>query len=159
MAAHPTEQKRYFEDFDVGDQATSTVARTIGEYDNSVVCGLYGTYSDLHMNKPLMENSEWGGRLFPGVGLSVIMLGLAGRLPWDPDSRALYGFDNTRFIKPTFIGDTVYLEAEILDLEERDEERGLIRQREDLYRTPDGKPSGGDLVATRERLYLCGRRP
>lgn len=161
MPSVPLDQTHYFEDFDVGDTATSTVARTISEFDNYVVCSLYGTYSELHLNKPLMENSTWGGRLFPGVGLSVIMLGLAGRLPWNPDSRALYGFDNVRYVKPVMIDDTVYLTAEITDLTERDgdPDRGLIRQREDLYRTEDGIREDGELVATRERLFLCGRRP
>lgn len=161
MSEMAPERKRYFEDFEVGDSAASSVARTLGEYDNYVVCGLYGTFSDLHLNEPLMENSEWEGRLFPGVGLSVIMLGLAGRLPWNPESRALYGFDNVRFVEPVYIGDTVYLQAEILELRERegDPDRGIVRVKEDLHRTEDGTKEGGELVATRERLFLCARRP
>lgn len=160
MAESPPDQKRYFEDFEIGDTTTSTVARTVSEYDNYLICGLYGTFSDLHLNKPLMERTEWGGRLVPGVALTVLMLGLAGRLPWNPDSRALYGFDNVRFIKPVHIGDTVYLTAEILDKEQRDnEDRGVLRQKENLYVTEDGQKQDGELVVTRERLFMCGNRP
>lgn len=157
----PTAQKRYFEDFEVGDAATSEVARTLSEHDLYTVCGLYGTFSELHLNRPKMERSDWGGRLFPGVGLSVVMLGLHHRVPWNPESRGLYGFDRVRYVEPVRVDDTVYLEAEILELDGRpnDPGRGLIRQREDLYRTENGETEGGELVATRERLYLCAQRP
>jgi acyl dehydratase len=161
MSDMPIEQKRYFEDFEVGDSATSRVARTLSEHDLYTVCGLYGTFSELHLNRPKMDDSSWGGRLFPGVGLSVIMLGLHHRVPWDPESRGLYGFDRVRYVEPVRVDDTVYLDAEVLELDEREDDpgRGLIRQREDLLRTEDGETEDGELVATRERLYLCAQRP
>lgn len=160
MAETAVESKRYWEDFEVGDTATSTIARTLNEHDLHETCSLYGTFSELHLNEPKMRNSEWGGRLFPGVGLVVIMLGLHARLPWNPESRGLYGFDNVRFVEPVFVDDTVYLEVEVLELDERPDDpgRGLIRQRESLHRNNEGETKDGELVVYRERLYLCAQR-
>lgn len=161
MSEIPIEEKQYWEDFEVGDSATSRIARTLGEHDLYQTCGQYATMSELHLNKPKMDRSEWGGRLFPGVGLTVIMLGLHHRVPWEPESRGLYGFNNVRFVEPTFVEDTVYLDVEILGLDEREDDqgRGLIRQREDLMRTEDGETENGELLVTRERLFLCAQRP
>lgn len=161
MSETQIERKRYWEDFEVGDSATSQVALTLTEHELQETCGLYGTFSELHRNEPKMKRSEWGARLFPGVGLQVIMLGLHGRLPWNPDSRGLYGFDDVRFVEPVAVGDTVYLDVEVLELDEREDDpgRGLIRQSETLYRTEDGETEDGELVVYRERLYLCAQEP
>jgi acyl dehydratase len=155
-----TDSKLHFEDLSVGDVSKSTSARTINEYDHYAICGLLGTYNDLHVNKALMENSEEGDLVVPGVALSVIMLGLRKRLSVVPNITAIYGFDNVRYVKPTLVGDTVYLKTEISELQDRedDPQNGLLSVKEDLYRTEDGKKEGGELVATRIGHYLVKKR-
>jgi acyl dehydratase len=139
---------------------TSAVARTISENYHFTICGLLGTYNEIHMNKTLMNNSDHGGLIVPGVATSVIMLGLRRQLPAVPNISAIYGFDRVRFLSPLIVDETVYLSTEILDLEPReaDPETGLLREKEDLYRTEDGTTDGGELVASREGLYLVKRR-
>lgn len=147
--------KQHFEDFNIGNKTKSSIARTISEYDLYSICNLYGTRSEIHLNKPKMKNSEWGERVIPGIGLSVIMVNLQLNSPWSPKIKQVYGFDKVRYLDPVTVGDTVYLTLEVLDLDERGEsDRGLIRQKEELYKTHNGKCEKGNISAAREGLYL-----
>jgi acyl dehydratase len=56
----------------------------------------------------------------------MLIQGLMASTPWHFNTYALYGFDGIRFVNPVFIGDTVHLEAEVVDKETRDEETGVI---------------------------------
>ena len=42
---------------------------------------------------------------------------------------AFYGLDGVRFIRPVFIGDTIYLECEVIKKRDKDERFGLVTWR------------------------------
>lgn len=80
------------------------------------------------------------------------MTGLAKRLPWGVQALGLYGLDNVRFVAPVYVDDTLYLEAEVVDKESQDEDRGLLTLKEELYKDQDV------LTVTRERKYLVQKK-
>ena len=119
------QEKRSFEEIEVGEQRTS-YGRTVTETDVHGFAGLEGHYGELHTNKEYAKETPYGRRIAHGALNVTLIQGFMASTPWNFRTYALYGFDNIRFINPVFIGDTVHLEAEIVDKEKRDDEAGTI---------------------------------
>jgi len=144
--------KRYFEDFEVGDAAES-IGRTVSEHDVYAFAGLTGSYGEIHTNKAFMAESAYGHRLVQGVLLLTYLNGFTTMLEWDPDIVALYGLDRVRFLNAVRIGDTVHLEIELEETEERGEDAGLLTFDADLV------TEAGDVALTCDWKLLVHRRP
>lgn len=138
--------KTHYEDFEVGDAASSPVSRTIGESDVYTQAGLSGSYNPLHVDREHMADTEFDGRLVQNTLLISVMEGLKRRLPWEPATIAAYGRDNVRFTAPVYIDDTVSLESEIADKRERDDDSGIVTFRETLTNQRDETVVVGDYL-------------
>ena len=89
--------------------------------------GLSGNFDPIHLNKDRMQDSEFGGRLVYGQLILVIMEGLRIGTGMIEDSViSSYGLDDVRFIEPVLIGDTIYNEMTVADLERRSEDSGIV---------------------------------
>ena len=77
---------------------------------------------------------------------------IAGLLSLGPFITAFYGVDGLRFVAPVFIGDTIYVEPEIIDLKERDEKHGVVTLRVDVKNQRD------EIVQTSEWRILLLRK-
>jgi acyl dehydratase len=143
--------KRYYDDFEVGDKAESSVGRTVSEPDLYTTAGLVGSYNELHTNREAMQDSEFGGRIAQGPLLLVLMSGFAKRVPWEPDAIALYGIDNVRFTAPVLIDDTLHMESEVTEKRPKDDDRGVVTFERRLYK------SDGTLTTTAEYSILVPR--
>src|SRR5919201_5985400 len=113
---------RYFDDLEVGDSFT-TKGRTITEADLVNFAALtWDTY-------PLHVDAEWASKTMFGERIAHGMLVLsyaAGLVPMQPGPIvAFYGMEKVRFFAPTKIGDTIRVEVELTDKEERDENLGI----------------------------------
>ena len=109
---------RYFDEIEVGDTQT-TRGRTITETDVVNWCMFTGDWFLLHSDVVTSEESMFGQRIAPGLMVQAIAGGLL--LPADTRSViANYGMDRLRFPVPTFIGDTIHVELEIIEKEDRD---------------------------------------
>lgn len=117
---------RYFDEIELDDWMASR-GRTITEADIVQWCSLTGDWYVLHTNAHYAAQTRFGQRVVPGL----LVLAYAAGLGVPPDAPAIianYGTDNLRFIAPTFIGDTLHLEARVLSKESKREGRdGLIR--------------------------------
>lgn len=123
---------KYFEDFAVGQESISA-GRTITEADIVNFAGLTGDWYELHTNKEWAEKGPFGQRIAHGALIFSIATGLALRV--DPPSdglMAFYGLDKLRFVKPTFIGDTIHVRQSITETTDRDEQSGLITTRTEV---------------------------
>lgn len=149
-------EKEYFEDCRVGDQV-ATPGRTITETDVVLFSALSGDWHGLHTNVEYAKDSVFGERIAHGMLILAISSGLvfrAGEYALFPKSTiALSGIEKARFTAPTRIGDTIYLECEIVKLTEIDDKRGLITM---SYRV---KNQRGEDVLTYTTKALAGRRP
>ncbi|MFT6656956.1 MaoC family dehydratase [Maritalea sp.] len=114
----------FYEDFAVGDQIRS-LRRTISEGEamqfNMMVMDLHPYVADEHFAK---NEGVFGRRLVSGAQVFSYGLGLAATNCLNSFS---YGYDRLRFIKPTFIGDTIYTIRENLSKEPKYDDMGLVR--------------------------------
>lgn len=117
---------KYFDEIEL-DERMSSRGRTITETDVVQWCSLTGDWYVLHTNAHYAAQTRFGQRVVPGL----LVLAYAAGLGVPPDAPAIvanYGTDNLRFIAPTYIGDTLHLEARVIGKETKREGRdGLIR--------------------------------
>lgn len=104
-----------------------TFAKTVGEVDVTMFAGLSGDFSDTHINEQYMqERSTLGGRIAHGALLVAYMstastLSIAHVIHDEDltDFPVSAGYDKIRFLKPTFLGDTVTVHY-VVDAIDRD---------------------------------------
>ena len=105
---------------EVGEKAT--FAKTIAESDIYLFAGITGDFSPNHINEQFMKKSDYGQRIAHGLltlalssttSTMVAARSLAESTAYFPVS---LGYDHVRFLKPVFIGDTLTINYEIVDL-------------------------------------------
>ena len=117
---------KYFDDFEVGEEAM-TAGRTITETDIVNFAGITGDWNEIHTNKELAERGPFKQRIAHGALIFSIATGLSVRLGHTADTViAFYGLDRLRFVKPTFIGDTIKVRQKVQEKTERDEGSGIV---------------------------------
>ena len=117
---------KFFEDFEPSQEAV-TAGRTITETDIINFAGITGDWNEIHTNKELAGRGPFKQRIAHGALIFSIATGLTVRLGQTADSIiAFYGLDRLRFVKPTFIGDTVRVKQRVLEKTERDANSGIV---------------------------------
>jgi len=118
---------KYFEDFQVGEKLI-TRARTIIEADLMSFAALTGDWYPLHTDIEFARKSRYGERIAHGM---LVLSYANGLIPFcEMAIIAFYGMDKVRFTAPTKIGDTIHVELEVTEKQERDEHSGLITFKE-----------------------------
>ena len=109
----------YFEDFN-GDEILVTQARTITEADIVNFCGFTGDWSQLHSNSEYSKTTTFKQRIAHGMLTKSVGIGLAiltGIL-----EETIIAFESIQewfFKRPVFIGDTIHVEMQVINKEER----------------------------------------
>lgn len=114
---------KYFDNFEMGEKIV-TKGRTITESDIVLFAAFSGDWHQLHTNVEFAKNGPFGERIAHGfLVLSVAsgLMGLEGMA-----IVAFYGMDNVRFVGPTRIGDTIHLEMEVAEKNDKDEKSGVV---------------------------------
>lgn len=114
--------RSYFEDISVGDRNT-TPTRTITETDIVNFASLSGDWFPLHTDAVYAAQTMYGERVAHGMLVLSVVTGLITLKPGAV--QAFHGIEGLRFRRPTFIGDTIHAETEVLELESR-EGNGLV---------------------------------
>jgi len=137
------------EDFEVGMRARS-IRRTISEGEsmlfNAIVLDMHPYVADDVFAK---EEGVFGKRLVAGA--MVFSLGL-GLMAHNNIHTFSYGYDKLRFIKPVFVGDTIYTIRTQLEKWPRYPEIGMIRVSYEVFKMP------GELVLYCEHLQTVKYR-
>jgi len=106
----------------VGQRSRSR-GRTITETDVVNFCMLTGNWLEIHANAEFSSKSMYGQRVVQGGLVFVISNALLG---FDSEVvEAFYGVDKLRFLKPTFIGDTLHAESEVIALRDKGSAHGV----------------------------------
>ncbi len=114
---------KYFEDFQIGDIIT-TRRRTITEADIVMFAAFSGDWYPLHVDVEYAEKSIYGERIAHGM---LVLSVTSGLMPiYDMAIVAFYGMDKVRFCAPTKIGDTLWLEMEVLEKVDKSETNGVV---------------------------------
>src|SRR5215510_9113410 len=117
---------QYFEDFEVGHESNSA-GRTITETDIVNFAALTGDWNEIHTNKESAARGPFRQRIAHGALVFSVATGLSVRLGQTNDTViAFYGLDRLRFVKPTFIGDTIRVRQRVEEKKERDEHGGIV---------------------------------
>ena len=98
----------YFEEFSVG-QKFNTVGRTVSEGDIFNFAGLTGDFNQIHTDAAFAAKTQFGQRIAHGLlGLSIAtgLIMRTGLL--EGTVLAFREIQEWKFVKPTFIGDTVH---------------------------------------------------
>jgi 3-hydroxybutyryl-CoA dehydratase len=120
----------YFDELAVG-RRQRTRGRTVTEADIVAWCSHTADWFWLHSDEVAARKSMFGQRIAPGIMVYAFAAGLG--VPADSRSiLANYGADRIRYPRPVYIGDTICLDAEVLDLDARDPGRGLAVLRWDV---------------------------
>ena len=104
-------------------QVQISKGRTLTETDVVNFCMLTGNWLELHANTEFASQTRHGQRLVQGSLIFSIGNAL---LPFDPAViEAFYGVDRMRFVRPSFIGDTIWSRAEITALRDKGPNHGV----------------------------------
>lgn len=123
-------EKEYFEDYEVGE-VLITPGRTITESDIHAFASLTGDWHPLHTDAEFAANTLFGERI--AHGMLVLSIGYAlcfrlGQFVALPKSFVAFcSIENVRFAVPVRIGDTIHLEAKVVDMVEKDVQNGVIK--------------------------------
>jgi len=108
----------YFEEFNAGQQIV-TPGRTITEADIVHFAGLSGDFNQIHVDANFSKNTPFGQRVAHGLLGMAIASGLATRTGlMEGTVMAFREIQNWKFIKPIFIGDTIYVEMVVIGTKE-----------------------------------------
>ena len=106
---------KYFEEFEVG-MSFDSPGRTVTETDIVSFAGLSGDYTQIHTNAEFSKSTVVVQRMAHGLlGLSIAS-GLAVRTGvLEGTVIAVREIANWKFVKPVFIGDTVYVSLHVVE--------------------------------------------
>jgi acyl dehydratase len=149
-------EKEYFEDYHVGERFISP-ARTVTEADIHAYASFTGDWHPMHTDIEAAKKGPFGERI--AHGMLVLSLGIAlpfrlGQYVTAPKKFiAFYGMEKVRFTAPCKIGDTIHTEVEIIEMKEKDSERGILVSESKVL----NQKSETVIVFTAQTLV--GRRP
>ena len=108
----------YFEEFSVGLKIDHPIRRTITEADNVWFSALTHNPAPLHLDEEYMKGTEFGARIVNSCLTLGFMVGISVGDTTVGTTVANLGWDEVRFPKPLFHGDTIRVETEVLELRE-----------------------------------------
>ncbi len=139
----------HYEDFAIGARARS-IRRTISEGEsmmfNALVLDMHPYVADDVFAK---EEGIFGRRIVAGALVFSMGLGLMAHNCVHTFS---YGYDRLRFIKPVFLGDTIYTLRTNLEKQPKYPDMGMVRVSYEIFKHP------GELVLYCEHLQMARYR-
>ncbi len=114
---------KWFDQFEKGDIQT-TRARTITETDVVMFSMFSGDWYPVHTDREYAKSSPFGERIAHGMLILSVMTGLVELNPGFVI--AFYGMDKVRFVQPTKIGDTIHVESEVIEVEDKNQNSGVV---------------------------------
>jgi len=103
---------RYFDEWQVGDCIDHAVTRTVTETDNVLISTLTHNPQPMHLDAEAGKASEFGQILVNSCFTFSLTVGVSVGDTTLGTLIANLGFDEVRFPKPVFIGDTLRIESE-----------------------------------------------
>jgi len=146
----------YFEELTVGKQFKHAMRRTVTEADNVFFTALTHNPAALHLDEQYCrEHTEFGQRIVNSVFTLGLVVGISVGDTTLGTTVANLGWDEVRFPKPVFHGDTIRAESEVLEARASKSrpENGIVVFEHRGYNQRD------ELVMTCKRSALMLRRP
>ena len=136
---------RYFDEWTVGDVIAHPITRTVTETDNLLISTLTHNPQPLHLDAEAAKATEFGQPLVNSCFTFSLAVGISVGETTLGTLVANLGYDEMRFPKPVFVGDTLRIESECLELA-REQVAAQCRDRH--------LGASRDQSARRDRLHL-----
>ena len=107
---------RHFNEWQVGDRIEHPIRRTVTETDNLLFSTLTHNPQPLHIDAEAAKASEFGQILVNGTFTFSLMVGLSVGETTLGALIANLGYDKLVMPKPVFLGDTLRVETEVVEL-------------------------------------------
>ena len=103
---------RYFDEWKVGDTIAHSITRTVTETDNLLMSTLTHNPQPMHLDAEAAKDSEFGQILVNSCFTFSLTVGVSVADTTLGTLVANLGFDEVKFPKPVFYGDTLRIESE-----------------------------------------------
>ena len=145
----------YFEEFSVGQKFDHPLRRTVTEADNVLFTTMTHNPAALHLDAEYMKDTEFGKPLVNSCLTLGLMVGISVNDTTHGTTVANLGWDEVRFPKPLFNGDTLRIETEVLETRESKSrpDNGIVIFEHRAYNQHN------DLVGICKRSALMLREP
>jgi len=147
-------QRRYLEDFTPGEVIKHWPGRTIRDFDDTWFTLMTMNTNPLHFDEHYASQTQHGRCLVNGLLVISIAVGMTVR---DVSEHCIANleYESIKHLAPTFHGDTIYAETEVLETtpSKTKSDRGV------LYVETRAWNQRGEQVLTLRRRVLMPRRP
>ena len=146
----------YYEEFHVGQVFQHAIRRTLTEADNVFFSALTHNPAALHLDEEYCrEHTEFGTRVVNSAFTLGLMVGISVGDTTLGTTVANLGWDEVRFPRPLFHGDTLRVESEVVEMRDSRSRpaNGIVIFEQRAYNQRD------ELVATCKRSALMLRKP
>ena len=146
----------YFEELTVGRTFSHSVRRTVTEADNVFFSALTMNPAALHLDEEYCrEHTEYGTRVVNSAFTLGLVVGISVGDTTLGTTAGNLGWNDVRFPKPVFHGDTIHVESEVVEARES-------RSRPDngiVVLEHRGYNQRNELIMTCRRSTLMLKRP
>ncbi|MFO1254126.1 MAG: MaoC family dehydratase [Sphingomonadaceae bacterium] len=145
----------WFDELEVGQRFDHAIRRTVTETDNVLFTTLSHNPAQLHLDAEYMKGTEYGQVLVNSCFTLSLMVGVSVGDTTLGTAVANLGWDEVRFPRPVFVGDTLNVVTEVLELCESKSrpDAGIVTFLHQAYN------QRGELVASCKRSGLQRKRP
>ena len=145
----------YYEEFSVGQIFEHPIRRTVTETDNVLFTAMTHNPALLHLDEEYMRGTDFGQRIVNSAFTLGLMVGISVGDTTLGTAVANLGWDEVRFPKPLFHGDTIHVVSEVIELRESKSRpnAGIVTFLHQAFN------QHGELVASCKRSGLQLKRP
>ena len=145
----------YYDEFTVGQSFDHPIRRTITETDNVWFSALTHNPAPLHIDAEYCKGTEFGKPLVNSCLTLGFMVGISVGDTTLGTTVANLGWDDVRFPKPLFHGDTIRVQTEVVELRDSKSrpDNGSVVFEHRAYNQHD------ELVGVCKRSALMHRKP
>ena len=145
----------YFEQFQVGQKFAHEIHRTVTETDNVIFCALTMNPAAIHLDHEYCKETPFGKPLVNSVYTLGLMVGLSIYDTTFGTTIANLGWEEVKFPKPVFVGDTLRCVTTVVAVRESQSRKdsGIVTFEHRAYNQRN------EEVATCRRNALMMKRP
>jgi acyl dehydratase len=145
----------WFDEMTVGPIFEHPIRRTVTETDNVLFTAMTHNPALLHLDEDYMRGTDFGQRIVNSAFTLGLMVGISVGDTTLGTAIANLGWDEVRFPRPLFHGDTVHVVSEVIELRESKSRpnAGIVTFLHRAYN------QHGDLIASCKRSGLQLKRP
>ena len=145
----------WFDELQIGQRFEHPIRRTVTETDNVLFTAMTHNPAQLHLDEEYMKGTEFGTRIINSCFTLGLMVGISVGDTTLGTAVANLGWDEVRFPKPLFLGDTVHVISEVIELRESRSrpDAGIVTFSHQAFN------QHGEVVASCKRSGLQRKKP